>query len=827
MLKRSAVVAALWVGVLFTSVAHADDWPVFRGPLGSGVSRDALPEGGGPLGVAMRWKVPIGSGYAGIAVAGDIVVTAFTAGERDVVAAFDRESGEERWRFDLAPYYKGHDGSHDGPIATPAIADGRVFALGCFGHLAAIDAASGRELWRKNLVDDLGCEKPMYGFGGSPIVAGSRVIVQTGGEPGSVTAFDAATGEVRWRAFDDEAWLQSPIVTEIGGRPQLVVMGNTSVVGIDTVEGAVIWRHRHGGAPAAMGALSSSPLPLGGDRLLLKHDRRDSRVVQLIAGDEGTTAEVVDEGRFLAGSYSPPTTSGGTIYGYTNRFLSAFDPEEGELLWKSRDPGDGFLVAIEDQLVVLTKKGTLHVGPASPEGWTETTSAEVFDELAWTPPAVADGALYLRSLNELARVDFVRGASEADLAAASAPEMPALLASLAKRIADAGVQGTEASKVIDAFLADRELPLVDGEEVIFLWRGEAEDVAIAGDRIGMRREEPMQRLAGTDLWWWSSTLDPRDCVSYVFFVDYVPRVDPTHSRSTTATVLGPDMNWLRGETLDMSWFAMKDWPGHEAAKAASKVAPGARGRIEEMMVSVDPNDPNAPEDTPKRPAMRVPVHVWLPPGYDEDESKRYATVYVHNAAAREAGDWPATLDRVVGRTVEPLIVVFLGRGAASPTFATTVVPAIDEKFRTRKDRDARANIGMAWDSAPAAAITFANSDTFGRLGIQSFYGLDGQMQMWLEQLGDQTAEDTPMKIYLEWGRWDLRSPHEAFDMRDSSRKAWEILVDRSYKPMGGEVWDSTDFVSWRNRTDVMLEALFPIDPDAKPARLGAWRTGRP
>ena len=134
---------------------------------------------------------------------------------------------------------------------------------------------------------------------------------------------------------------------------------------------------------------------------------------------------------------------------------------------------------------------------------------------------------------------------------------------------------------------------------------------------------------------------------------------------------------------------------------------------------------------------------------------------------------------------------------------------------------------MAWDSAPAAAITFANSDTFGRLGIQSFYGLDGQMQMWLEQLADQTAADAPMTIYLEWGRWDLRSPHEAFDMRDSSRKAWEILVDRGYKPMGGEVWDSTDFVSWRNRTDVMLEALFPIDADAKPARLGAWRTGRP
>ncbi len=309
--RRSFVIVAWIVTWTLVSTAQADDWPAFRGPLGTGVSRDALPEGEGPLGVSMRWKIPIGSGYAGVAIAGDRVVTSFTAGERDVVAAFDRESGEERWRFDLAPYYKGHDGSHDGPIATPAIADGRVFMLGCLGHLAAIDAKSGEEIWRKNLVDDLGCEKPMYGFGGSPIVVGSTVIVQTGGKPGSVTGFDAATGEVRWRAFDDDAWLQTPVLAEVGGRQQLVVIGNTTCAGLDPVEGSVLWRHRHGGRQAATGALSSTPLPLGNGRFLLKHDQRESRVVRVVSSGDGATAEVVDEGRFLAGSYSPPTTHGG------------------------------------------------------------------------------------------------------------------------------------------------------------------------------------------------------------------------------------------------------------------------------------------------------------------------------------------------------------------------------------------------------------------------------------------------------------------------------------------------------------------------------------
>ena len=55
------------------------------------------------------------------------------------------------------------------------------------------------------------------------------------------------------------------------------------------------------------------------------------------------------------------------------------DAASGELLWRSRTPGDGFLVALDGQLAVLTKEGSLHLGEASPEGWQETTRIEVFE----------------------------------------------------------------------------------------------------------------------------------------------------------------------------------------------------------------------------------------------------------------------------------------------------------------------------------------------------------------------------------------------------------------------------------------------------------------
>ena len=111
-----------------------------------------------------------------------------------MVAAFDPESGEERWRYDLAPAYPGHDGSANGAMATPAIADGRTFVLGPWGHLAALDLKTGVALWTAHLVDDLGSEKPLYGFASSPVVVGDTVVLGIGGEAGAVAGFDAATG---------------------------------------------------------------------------------------------------------------------------------------------------------------------------------------------------------------------------------------------------------------------------------------------------------------------------------------------------------------------------------------------------------------------------------------------------------------------------------------------------------------------------------------------------------------------------------------------------------------------------------------------------------
>jgi outer membrane protein assembly factor BamB len=810
-MTRLTVPAVLMLALAWPSLAD-EPWPAFRGPGTLGVSSESLPPGEGPLALELVWKRPLGSGYSGISIAGGKLITGFSEGERDFVGAFNPDTGKEIWRYDLAPIYSGHDGSHDGLIATPTISLGRVFMASPWGQVAALDLETGAALWTKHMIEDLGGTKPLYGFGASPLVVGDLVVMSVCGEGKSVVALDAMSGETRWRSFEQPCGgtQNSPVLMDVDGQPQVIVMSRQKLAGLDPSSGAEQWEFALEERSDSMGSGSQSPLSLGDGRMFIKHEAGKAMIVALNAGSDGVTASVVASGRGLARSYSPPTVWGDALYGYSARLLSAVDPSNAELLWRSREPGDGFLLAVGGQLGVITKTGSLHLGSASREGWSETARIELFDDLAWSPPSFANGSFYVRSLGEMARVRVVRSNTEL-LATATGPEVPAALGDLVAGVGAA----SNASEAVDRFLDGRELPLIDGNEVVFLWRG-GEDVAIGGDMIGMRREEPMHRLEGTDLWWWSTELDRHARMNYVFFVGDDPNTDPSHDRRATATVLGPDMNWNRGVGVETSWFAMPEWPGLVSQPATS----GGGGRLETIKVPFQPPTPEG-EETPE--PIEVTMQVWLPPGYDQGE-ERYPAVYLHNQGALEAGAWPETLDRVVGQSVAPLIAVFTEWPQMRGYPISHVVESIDARFRTRAERESRANIGMAWDGISATISTFRSPETFGALGLQSLYLLEQQMEVIGGAVGDATAETVPLRIYFEWGKWDLISPHEEMNMRRSSKWAFDLFVSRGWEPIGGEVWDSTDFSSWSNRTGVMLQALFPLE--GAPDTLSIWQTGQ-
>ena len=208
---RSTLILGLLLLVVQAPLVGGGEWRHWRGPDHDGRAPDTGVFGE-TFGLELAWKTSLGAGYSGIVVSGGRLVTMFSDGQTDWLAALDAETGREIWRYKIDKTYVGQDGAHDGPISTPLLSGNRVFGLSPRGKLFALDLTDGTEVWSTHLADDHGANKPHYGFATSPILMDGVVVVQLGGDKGAVAGFDPATGKRLWAVGTDEVQYQSPVI---------------------------------------------------------------------------------------------------------------------------------------------------------------------------------------------------------------------------------------------------------------------------------------------------------------------------------------------------------------------------------------------------------------------------------------------------------------------------------------------------------------------------------------------------------------------------------------------------------------------------------------
>lgn len=794
--KVSAVLSCILAAVVLVPLqVHGGEieWPGFRGPnTDNTLAGVGLLEGLETPALEVAWKTAVGTGYSGVSVAHGRAVTLASDGEKDWAVAFDPATGRQLWRTEIAVTYKGHDGSHDGPISTPLLTAERIYLLGPRGDLVALAAANGEKVWAKKL-EELGSEAPYYGFSTSPILAEGVLVVGLGkAEGGAVAGFDPATGDLLWSVGDDTVAYQSPTVLTLAGREQVVAVGNAQVFGLDPSDGTVLWQHEHGGKNA-MGAQSAHAVPVGEGRIFLAHDGEESKVVEVSRNGEGVF-EVADvwTSRSIRGTYTVPVFHGGYLYGYSARFLTCVDAATGESVWKSRQPPDGFITLVDGHLLIATKRGTVHLAEASPAGYREIASSEVFDDSTWTPLSYAGGRLYGRSHGEVAALALKEGGTGPE---GSEPEAQGRMAAFLEKVAAAEDKGA----VVDAFLGEIEsFPLVEEPDLVhFLYRGEAEDVSIAGDMIGDRREEAMIRVPGTDLFYYSTRLLPDARVSYRFIKDFEePITDPLNPERKAPSIQG-----------EISWLSMPEWQAPDYFREPPEEH---RGRLERLDLETAHFE------------MTHHVDVYLPSGYDESVH-RYPVAYVHwGSRALEWGEMPRALDNLIGNgVIAPIIAVFIEQGEGlqgrqlmgdlrepyGKMIAEELVPLIDGKYRTKADRRHRASVGMGFGAFAAYFTAFKQPEVFGKVSGQSTFMMDSHREELEAAAPDPEA--TPMDLYMEWGTYDYRATLEAWSVIDESRRLRSSLEEKGFQLAGGEIPSGFGWAAWKTRLDHVLAALFP------------------
>jgi outer membrane protein assembly factor BamB len=354
-----------------------------------------------PTGFRELWRRRTQGGYSEVTVSGPHAFTMEARDGSDDVVALDAASGRERWRARISPTYRGHDGSHDGPIATPTVAGNDVFALGPHGSLVGLDADTGRERWRHDLVKAFGASPMIYGFGSSPLVEATAVIVQTGGEKSrGLMAFDRVSGRLLWHAAQGlRGGYSSPSIGTLAGTRQVIAAAGDRVYAVSPSDGRLLWSMP---GPGDGELVANPPQILPDDRVLITF-WGEAVLVKVTRAAEGLTATELWRSPRLRAAYSPTIYRDGNLFGFNGPFLTCVDAGTGDVRWRHRTY-EGTLIGLGAHLLVLGRaSGNLHLVRASTDVFSEVTSVAVLTpgSTSMTAPSAAGGRVFVRNSEEI------------------------------------------------------------------------------------------------------------------------------------------------------------------------------------------------------------------------------------------------------------------------------------------------------------------------------------------------------------------------------------------------------------------------------------------
>jgi outer membrane protein assembly factor BamB len=351
----------------------------------------------------LLWRQPIGEGWSGFAVRGGVAVTQEQDGPLERVLACDPRTGRTLWSHDETARYSTVIAG-TGPRATPTLHEGRVFVMGATGLLTGLELATGRRLWTRDVLRDNGAALPDWGKSCSPLVVDGRVIVSAGGASGrSLVAYDAESGGRAWSAGSDRSSYSSPVLLNLAGRPQVVILNQASVAGYDPKSGAALWEQPFpGGQPNV-----AAPIRLADDRLLVSVGYGvGSKAYRIADTGAGLQAALAWETPHLKSKFANLVVHGGYVYGLDDGILTCLDPSTGERRWKAGRYGHGQVLLVGDLLLLQTEDGEIVLLDPSPEGQRELTRFRVLDGKTWNPPALAGRLLLVRNDREAAAYEL-------------------------------------------------------------------------------------------------------------------------------------------------------------------------------------------------------------------------------------------------------------------------------------------------------------------------------------------------------------------------------------------------------------------------------------
>jgi hypothetical protein len=383
----------------------AGHWPGFRGPMRDGVVRGVRIETDWAASPPVEiWRRAIGPGWSSFAVRGNRIYTQEQRGDDEVVACYNAATGALVWTHrDAVRFFESNAGA--GPRATPTLSGGRVYTFGATGIVNALDADNGAVVWSRDAASDTegtpsmsgGTTKvPDWGFASSPLVVDDVVIVAVAGQ---LVAYDLATGKPRWFGPAGGVSYSSPHLATIDGIPQVLLLSAAGLTSVAPADGKPLWQHDWRGFPLVQPALAGD-----GDVLIAIAGDSGIRRLSVAHGPGGWTVEKRWGSAGLKPYFNDFVVHKGHAFGFDGRILACIDLADGTRKWKGGRYGNGQLVLLPDQdvLLVLSEEGELALVGATPDQYMELARIPAIDGKTWNHPVLVDDVLLVRNGAEMA-----------------------------------------------------------------------------------------------------------------------------------------------------------------------------------------------------------------------------------------------------------------------------------------------------------------------------------------------------------------------------------------------------------------------------------------
>jgi outer membrane protein assembly factor BamB len=392
--------------LVFPLSARADDWPQWRGPDRTGVSKETgLLKEWPKEGPKLLWKVShVGGGYSTPSVTGGRIYLIGSRGPEptaeEFAIALDARDGKEIWSARLGAIGPNKVSPYPGPRSTPTVDGDLVYALGSDGDLVCLETATGKERWRKNYRSDFEGKCGNWAYAESPLIDGEVLVCTPGGARATLAALNKKTGEVLWMSAvpgADPAAYASIIIAQTAGVKQYVQLLDKGVVGVAARDGKFLWRYDK----FATG--TNSPTPIFHDGYIFSSASGPrpggAALLRLSADGQGVTATEVYLNKDLANHHGGVVLVGDAAFGTNNAGLVCVDVKTGETRWKNPSVGKGSVSVADGRLYVRSENGGVALVEATPTGYQEKGRFQQPDrsqKKAWPHPVIANGRLYLR-----------------------------------------------------------------------------------------------------------------------------------------------------------------------------------------------------------------------------------------------------------------------------------------------------------------------------------------------------------------------------------------------------------------------------------------------